>query len=109
MVIVNQYAISMNAQYWSAPKQFNPDRFLASNGNFLTVKSKVFIPFSTGRRICLGEQMAINDLFIILVRFIQLTQDYRIDLAKKQTSLEPNINTIQAIDCQAFDIIINKN
>ncbi|CAG2164301.1 unnamed protein product [Oppiella nova] len=71
-LVVHQSCILMDEKNWTDADKFNPDRFLDNHGKFDTVKPPAFIPFSTGRRICPGEQLAINNLFLIL----NLTQLY---------------------------------
>ena len=78
-IIVFQSAIMKDQKYWSNPDQFIPERFL-SNGKYITTRPSAFIPFGVGRRVCLGEKLAIADLFLVLVRFIQKTNEYDITL-----------------------------
>ncbi|XP_060627550.2 cytochrome P450 2J2-like [Anolis sagrei] len=53
---------------WETPNVFNPNHFL-ENGQFM--KREAFIPFSTGKRACPGEQMAKMELFIIFTTLLQ--------------------------------------
>uniref|UniRef100_A0A8D2P784 Cytochrome P450 n=1 Tax=Zosterops lateralis melanops TaxID=1220523 RepID=A0A8D2P784_ZOSLA len=48
--------------HWKTPDQFNPSHFLDANGNF--IRREAFIPFSIGRRACLGEGLAKMELFL---------------------------------------------
>ena len=41
---------------WKEPRTFNPERFLDDNMNIINTDN--FIPFGTGRRRCLGDQLA---------------------------------------------------
>ena len=68
-----------NEKYWPNAQEFRPERFL-ENGKYITTRNKAFIPFGFGRRVCLGEKLALNDLFLVLVRFIQATSQYDIVL-----------------------------
>uniref|UniRef100_A0A452GSU8 Uncharacterized protein n=1 Tax=Gopherus agassizii TaxID=38772 RepID=A0A452GSU8_9SAUR len=52
-----------------SPRQFSPSRFLAKKGNF--VSREAFLPFSTGSRVCLGEQLARSELFIFFANLLR--------------------------------------
>ncbi|XP_018418152.1 PREDICTED: cytochrome P450 2C29-like [Nanorana parkeri] len=54
---------------WETPEQFNPGHFLDEEGRF---RNRVaFMPFSAGKRICAGENMARMELFILLSAVLQ--------------------------------------
>ena len=96
-VIVFQGHILHKEEYWTDPQQFKPERFLDSNGKYLTTRPKAFIPFGVGRRVCLGEKLAIADLFLVLVRFLQKTNDYEIVLhmTNDENPLLPDPNLME--------------
>ncbi|KAH7691432.1 CBN-CYP-33C11 protein, partial [Aphelenchoides avenae] len=46
------------------PTRFNPDRFIDEGGNLKRVDE--LIPFSIGKRQCLGESLARMELFLFV-------------------------------------------
>ncbi|XP_070588567.1 cytochrome P450 2K6-like [Erythrolamprus reginae] len=54
---------------WEKPHEFYPEHFLDSEGKF--VKRDAFMPFSAGRRICLGETLAKMELFLFFISLLQ--------------------------------------
>ncbi|KAK7079648.1 hypothetical protein SK128_006050 [Halocaridina rubra] len=57
-------------KYWERPNEFYPEHFLDGQGKLLT-KKEGFLPFSLGRRQCLGESLAKMELFLFATCLFQ--------------------------------------
>uniref|UniRef100_A0A8C0BQS1 Cytochrome P450 2W1 n=1 Tax=Buteo japonicus TaxID=224669 RepID=A0A8C0BQS1_9AVES len=69
IVIPSLTSVLLDKTQWETPHQFNPNHFLDAEGNF--VKREAFLPFSTGRRNCIGESLAKMELFVFFVGLLQ--------------------------------------
>lgn len=70
MVILNSNHCHWSPKYWSNPTEFHPEHFLDNQGRFIAKKDG-FLPFSIGRRQCLGEVLARSELFLFFVSIMQ--------------------------------------
>ncbi|XP_055483447.1 vitamin D 25-hydroxylase [Psammomys obesus] len=68
-VITNLYSVHFDEKYWKDPDMFYPERFLDSSGYF--TRKEALIPFSLGRRHCLGEQLARMEMFLFFTSLLQ--------------------------------------
>ncbi|XP_066496997.1 cytochrome P450 2W1-like [Tiliqua scincoides] len=104
MVIPSLTSVLYDKTQWETPNQFNPNHFLDAEGNF--VKKDAFLPFSIGRRTCVGETLARMELFLF---FVGLLQKYTfqpppgmdLDLTTMVTfTLRPQPQSACAVACQ---------
>ncbi|XP_071450817.1 cytochrome P450 306a1 [Hetaerina americana] len=60
MIVPLQWALHNNDSTWGAhaEKVFDPTRFLDEDGSFNHRKYLNFMPFQSGRRVCVGEELA---------------------------------------------------
>ncbi|XP_056671014.1 cytochrome P450 2J4-like isoform X2 [Monodelphis domestica] len=60
-VVTNMTSLHRDPKEWATPETFNPEHFL-ENGEFK--KRESFLPFSAGKRVCLGEKLARAELLL---------------------------------------------
>jgi cytochrome P450 len=84
LVFVNVWAMGRDPKYWKNPMEFNPDRFLKTDtfqGEYshIDVKGQHFqyLPFGTGRRVCVAIPLALQELYTALASMIQCF-DYKV-------------------------------
>ncbi|XP_035658624.1 cytochrome P450 2U1-like [Branchiostoma floridae] len=69
MIFINLWSVHMDPQLFPETNTFRPERFLDQDGNF--VKHEALVPFGIGHRVCLGEQLAKMELFMLFVSLMQ--------------------------------------
>lgn len=68
IILINIFMLHRRKDLWGDDAhKFNPDRFLPEN---LGDRHNFFIPFSAGRRNCIGERYAIAAMKIIIVKLL---------------------------------------
>jgi len=59
-------------KYWEAPERFDPERFLPERS---TGRPRfAYFPFGGGPRQCIGNELALMEIKLILIRMLQLYQ-----------------------------------
>ena len=81
IVLGNLYAILHDPKVWPDAEHFNPEANFPTavssdeERELLACRMQSFIPFSVGKRACLGETLARQELFIF---FVGLMQRFRV-------------------------------
>ena len=88
MVVGNTFALHRDPKYWKDAETFGPTRFLYEDGT-LNAKPESYLPFSAGRRGCLGETIAIKpELLLMCATLLQ-----RLEL-RLQQGVDPDFESV---------------
>ena len=71
LVWSNSYAIHRDAKYWPEPNNFLPERWLVDEGHRLYPPKGVYRPFEFGPRNCIGQELAMLELKIVLTMTVR--------------------------------------
>ncbi|XP_078001455.1 cytochrome P450 2D6-like [Glandiceps talaboti] len=103
-VWINVLALHTDERQWENPQEFHPERFLDEDGK-LKSKPDSYLPFSAGRRVCVGEMLAKNELFLV---FTSLFQQFILSspVGEEPPDLEPTFN--MALRPKPYEIIAKR-
>jgi cytochrome P450 len=97
---VSVYAIHHNPDFWPEPYVFNPERFVSEAKQY----PFSFLPFSLGKRVCIGNHFSLMEqkifLCMVLQRYIITAPTNKVPFA-----LDPNASVVVPRD---VDIIFSK-
>ena len=74
LVACNIYAVHRDPKLYADPQHFNPEANFTrrdANGSLEIVNTEYLIPFGVGRRVCLSESLARQELWIFFVGLMQ--------------------------------------
>ena len=71
VVVMSILGIHRDERWWPEPLAFLPERFNAS------WPKQAYLPFATGRHLCVGNHFALTEMAVALIR---LAQRYRVEL-----------------------------
>ncbi|XP_077989660.1 cytochrome P450 4F4-like [Glandiceps talaboti] len=93
IVAINIFACHHNANVWSNPEVYDPERFSPENSRDRS--SHAFIPFSAGPRNCIGQNFAMNELKVSVAMVI-----HRFFLSVDETKPIERVNqlVLKAVD-----------
>jgi cytochrome P450 len=90
MILMDCYLTHRLPEYWPEPEKFDPERFSpersAGRPRF------AYFPFGGGPRQCIGNELALMEIKMILIRMVQL---YRFPMAEKKPVLMHPLSSLQ--------------
>ncbi|XP_045592688.1 cytochrome P450 2U1 [Procambarus clarkii] len=102
-IIGNIWGIHWDKKVWSDPENFRPERFLDENGQ--VIRSEHVLPFSVGRRNCLGESLARIEAFQFLTGMLQrYTFSVPEGLARPSTSFHCGVT----LNPHEFEVVLTE-
>ena len=72
LIMTNLWGFMKDPKYWEDPLSFRPERLLEkTDAGWKVVKRERFVPYGIGRRICMGESLARDTLFIFVTTLLK--------------------------------------
>ncbi|KAG5681840.1 hypothetical protein PVAND_011248 [Polypedilum vanderplanki] len=103
LFVLSIFDMQRSSKYWGDDAlQFNPDRFLPEN--IENVNSHAYVPFSGGKRICIGWKYSMIFMKIFLIHFFK---NYTIDTKQEFKDINFDIIPLMIIS-QGYMINIQK-
>ncbi|GAV00008.1 hypothetical protein RvY_10925-1 [Ramazzottius varieornatus] len=68
-IMVNYLALNQDPTLWDEPEKFKPERFLNKEGKIH--EPPYFMPFSVGKRACIGESLARMEIFLFSANILK--------------------------------------
>ncbi|XP_075179740.1 cytochrome P450 2F3-like [Anomaloglossus baeobatrachus] len=87
-------SVHYDPEYYTDPTKFNPYNFLDEKGLFK--KNDAHMPFSAGKRICLGESLARMELFLFFTSLLQ-NFTFKPMVSKEELELKPTASGLGSV------------
>lgn len=68
-ISINLWSLGHSEEHWKEPEVFDPNRFIDDNGQYM--KYSFFHPFGLSKRVCIGETIARNIIFLFVATFFE--------------------------------------
>jgi len=71
VILANLFDLHYDEKIWGDPEVFRPERFLTKDGRGIDKTHPPVVAFSIGKRKCLGESLASDNVFLFLTSLFQ--------------------------------------
>ncbi len=85
-VAVFIYQIHRDERYFPEPEEYKPERFLKFDSDKNNQNPYTYIPFSAGRRNCIGQRFAMLEIKVILANILRY---FKIECNQNYKDLKP--------------------
>ncbi|CAG7826328.1 unnamed protein product, partial [Allacma fusca] len=99
LIVSNQYYVHHDPKIWGDPENFRPERFISPEGRIQ--KKEYLIPFSIGKRVCPGETLARDSIFLFLTNLFQRFE-IRADASKPMPSMDEPVAMFDLLEAPEF-------
>jgi len=97
MIIPVSHAMHYDEKYYPEPSKFDPERFIDPTPEIRSA----WRPFSRGARACLGQNLAMDELRVILLLTARSFDFECVDLKPNET---PRVGFVTDLDLQLGDL-----
>merc|ERR1719468_636202 len=104
LIFPNLHRITRNPDAFQEPNDFKPERFLDEHGKY--VKNEHNVPFSVGKRDCLGKSLALTQFFLFFASLMQRYTFTSIHEDLSKVDIQPVIMFTQTP--KPFEVILKK-
>lgn len=70
-IAVSPLITHRDSRWWNDPEKFIPERFLEGHALFNQAPKNAFIPFSIGKRNCIGSRFALLEIALFAIHFFK--------------------------------------
>lgn len=99
---INIYSIHYDSNLHKEPTQFRPERFLDAEGHYQNIEG--FLPFSLGRRECLGKSAALKALTFYAA---ELLRTYTLDVPEGH-NLSGEVKMTSTLSPKPYSILLKR-
>jgi cytochrome P450 len=98
IIIIFYYGLHRDPKFWTSPNYFQPERFSKANEK---ERAKIYFPFGSGPRLCIGNNFAMAEMAIFLQAFVQR---FNVD----KTDIQPKLNPLVTLKPDRIILNVSK-